>query len=176
MEKLEDGLIVVSTRSLGRVCQDAETREVLARVEKQVTLKLFILALLSKNYLDLYISLDGVSLLYSPTFHFIFLQVAVLSQSTGRVASSSEQYGAVQQEARVATAIEVTFSFLFSFLRFVFVPGHAAPRGQPEKELREGAHRARGDQEGPHRTQAACGENFYLLCLFFPSSSTTCLW
>jgi inositol 1,4,5-triphosphate receptor-associated cGMP kinase len=33
--------------------------------------------------------------------------VAVLSQSTGRVASSSEQYGAVQQEARVATAIEV---------------------------------------------------------------------
>jgi len=57
-----------SIRSLGRVCQDAETREVLARVEKQV---------------------------------------AVLSQSTGRVASSSEQYGAVQQEARVATAIEV---------------------------------------------------------------------
>ena len=37
----------------------------------------------------------------------VFLQVAVLSQSTGRVASSSEQYGAVQQEARVATAIEV---------------------------------------------------------------------
>ena len=33
--------------------------------------------------------------------------MAVLSQSTGRVASSSEQYGAVQQEARVATAIEV---------------------------------------------------------------------
>ena len=61
MEKLEDGLIVVSTRSLGRVCQDAETREVLARVEKQVTLKLFILALLSKNSLDLYISLGGVS-------------------------------------------------------------------------------------------------------------------
>ena len=44
--------------------------------------------------------------------------MAVLSQSTGRVASSSEQYGAVQQEARVATAIEVKFSFLFSFLRF----------------------------------------------------------
>ena len=71
----------------------------------------------------------------------------------------------MQQEARVATAIEVTFSFLFSFLRFVFVPGHAAPRGQPEKELREGAHRARGDQEGLDRTQAPCGENFFLLFL-----------
>ena len=51
-----------------------------------------------------------------PVFLYFFLQVAVLSQSTGRVASSSEQYGAVQQEARVATAIEVTFSFLFFFL------------------------------------------------------------
>ena len=125
-EKLEDGLIVVSTRSLGRVCQDAETREVLARVEKQVTLKLFNLALLSKNSLDLYISLGGVSsLLYSPTCHFIFLQVAVLSQSTGRVASSSEQYGAVQQEARVATAIEVMLLqdiWIFSnFLTFCLI-------------------------------------------------------
>ena len=61
-----------------------------------------------------------------------------------------------------------TLSFLFSFLFLdFFVPGHAAPRGQPEKELREGAHRAGGDQEGPHRTQAACGENFFLLFLLF---------
>ena len=34
-------------------------------------------------------------------------QVQVLQQSTGRVSSSSEQFGAVQQEARVATAIEI---------------------------------------------------------------------
>ena len=45
---------------------------------------------------------------------YLFLQVAVLSQSTGRVASSSEQYGAVQQEARVATAIEVISCSKFS--------------------------------------------------------------
>lgn len=57
-----------SIRSLNRVCQDSETREVLQRVEKQVQ---------------------------------------VLQQSTGRVSSSSEQFGAVQQEARVATAIEI---------------------------------------------------------------------
>lgn len=57
-----------SIRSLNRVCQDSETRDVLHRVEKQI---------------------------------------AVLHQSTGRVSSSSEQYGAVQQEARVATAIEI---------------------------------------------------------------------
>ena len=34
-------------------------------------------------------------------------QVQVLQQSTGRVSSSSEQFGAVQQEARVSTAIEI---------------------------------------------------------------------
>ena len=46
------------------------------------------------------------------------MQVSVLSQSTGRVASSSEQYGAVQQEARVATAIEViSCSKFFSNLK-----------------------------------------------------------
>ena len=41
--------------------------------------------------------------------------MSVLSQSTGRVASSSEQYGAVQQEARVATAIEVIDELLQVF-------------------------------------------------------------
>lgn len=32
---------------------------------------------------------------------------------------------------------------------------HATPRGQPEEAVREGAPRAGGDQEGPHRAQAA---------------------
>merc|ERR1712061_710221 len=50
------------------MCQDSETREVLSKVSKQVT---------------------------------------VLQQSSGRVSSSSEVYGAVQQEARVSTAIEM---------------------------------------------------------------------
>ena len=72
-EKLEDGLIVVPTRSLGRVCQDAETREVLARVEKQVPLKLFILAFIFQNFSWFCITLGGESLLYSTSFHFIFL-------------------------------------------------------------------------------------------------------
>ena len=108
---------MVSIRSLGRVCQDAETREVLARVEKQVVL------------LDLYFcsSVFLIVLYFSMYFYmFKFLQVAVLSQSTGRVASSSEQYGAVQQEARVATAIEVMqlrdiwiFSQFVDFLPFL---------------------------------------------------------
>ena len=34
-------------------------------------------------------------------------QVQVLQQSTGRVSSSSEQFGAVQQEARIAKAIDI---------------------------------------------------------------------
>ena len=123
---------MVSIRSLGRVCQDAETREVLARVEKQVVL------------LDLYFcgSVFLIVLYFSMYFYmFKFLQVAVLSQSTGRVASSSEQYGAVQQEARVATAIEViSCPKLSTFLSFCLFLGDAAPRGQLEEELREGAH------------------------------------
>ena len=70
VEKLEDGLIVVCARSLGRVCQDAETREVLARVEKQVTLKLFILALLYKISRGFDIALGGVSIPHLFTLYF----------------------------------------------------------------------------------------------------------
>ena len=41
--------------------------------------------------------------------------------------------------------------------------GDAAPRRQLEEELREGAHWAGGDQEGPDRAQAPCGENLIIL-------------
>ena len=54
--------------SLCRLCHQADTREVLRSLERQV---------------------------------------GVLHQSIQRVASSSEQFGAVQQEGRVATAIEI---------------------------------------------------------------------
>ena len=60
----------------------------------------------------LYFSVSNISLWLCIS---LFLQVSVLSQSTGRVASSSEQYGAVQQEARVATAIEVIDELLQVF-------------------------------------------------------------
>ena len=61
-----------------------------------------------------------IALYFSMLCMFVFVQVAVLSQSTGRVASSSEQYGAVQQEARVATAIEVIPLNFSTFLIFIF--------------------------------------------------------
>ena len=41
--------------------------------------------------------------------------------------------------------------------------GDAAPRGQLEEKLREGAHRAGGDQEGLDRAQAPCGEKLLIL-------------
>ena len=67
----------------------------------------------------------AIALYFSMLCISVFLQVAVLSQSTGRVASSSEQYGAVQQEARVATAIEVMLLqdiWIFSnFLTFCLI-------------------------------------------------------
>ena len=83
------------------MCQDAETREVLARVEKQVAV------LRISLQLCITIFLHFCRYFFIVIYISVFSQVAVLSQSTGRVASSSEQYGAVQQEARVATAIEV---------------------------------------------------------------------
>jgi len=57
-----------SVQCLNRLCHQADTREVLRSLEKQV---------------------------------------GVLHQSLQRVSSSSEQFGAVQQEGRVATAIEI---------------------------------------------------------------------
>jgi len=67
---VEDEIRQLSTSvtSLNRVCQDSDAREVLSKVEKQVT---------------------------------------VLKQSANRVCASAEQYGAVQQEARISTAIQV---------------------------------------------------------------------
>ena len=41
------------------------------------------------------------------TYLRIYLQVGVLHQSLQRVSSSSEQFGAVQQEGRVAAALEI---------------------------------------------------------------------
>ena len=50
----------------------------------------------------------------------------------------------------------------FSFKHVCFL-GDAAPCGQLEAELRKGAHWAGGDQEGPDRAQAPCGENLIIL-------------
>ena len=120
-------VFLVSIRSLGRVCQDAETREVLARVEKQVTLLFLCAYVFICGSVFLCVQYFSVGLCFSMALYFsvsnislwlcisLFLQVSVLSQSTGRVASSSEQYGAVQQEARVATAIEVIDELLQVF-------------------------------------------------------------
>jgi len=65
-------------KSLNRVCQDTDTRDILERVAKQIS---------------------------------------ILHQSTARVASSSEQFGAVQQEMRISTAVEIMLLHLENMRR-----------------------------------------------------------
>ncbi|XP_023326662.1 lymphoid-restricted membrane protein [Eurytemora carolleeae] len=44
-------------------------------------------------------------------------KISILQQSTGRVASSAEQYGAVQQEMRIATSVEIMLLHLENIKR-----------------------------------------------------------
>ena len=58
-------------------------------------------------YLHIYVCTHHISTYVHTTYLRIYLQVGVLHQSLQRVSSSSEQFGAVQQEGRVAAALEI---------------------------------------------------------------------
>ena len=97
-------------QDLKRADLDADAQEVLQRISSQVGQ--------NDNNLNNNLSNNNNKIsLFDVTASISCIQVSVLLHSSERVSSSAEVYGSVQQEARVARAVEVVLAHVDALRR-----------------------------------------------------------